>query len=192
MVKQDPTVMCCKTKWSGKNAFHFHRKWWNLWWKWNKNTIYIWKWSKCIWIGRCLISRQSGLFVLPVLCCDIIILTNQFEREIHVINRDTTSKVFICSCYMIGCKSTPLLSCLKQLIPIANTHDGALPVSLWPPWVTPLLKREEVSVYWGHGAGFTGLWLVECNADEDFIQSAVFMMGELREWPLLSPDLSTP
>lgn len=94
---------------------------------------------------------------------------------------------------MIGCKSTPLLSCLKQLIPIANTHDGALPVSLWPPWVTPLLRGEEVCVcvYWGHGAGFTGLWLVECNADEDFIQSAVFMMGEQREWPLLSPDLST-
>lgn len=28
---------------------------------------------------------------------------------------------------------------------------------------------EEVCVYWGRSAAFTGLWLVECNADEDFI-----------------------
>lgn len=112
--------------------------------------------------------------------CYIIVLTNQFEKEICVINRDKTSEVFICSRYTICWKNTPHPFCLKQVIPIANTHDGALPVSLWPSWVTLLLKGEEVCVYGGHGAGFTGLWLVECNADEDFIQSAVLMMGEHR------------
>lgn len=78
-------------------------------------------------------KNREGCFTSPgnleYLCCYIVVFTNQFEREVHLINRDKTSKVFIRSCYMIGCKSTPLLSCLKQLIPIANTHDGALPVS---------------------------------------------------------------
>lgn len=138
----------------------------------------------------CFTSLHNPKY-FPCLCGYITVLTDQFEREIHLINRDKTSKVFICSCYMIGCKSTPLLSCLKQLIPIANTHDGELSVSLWPPWVTPSLVGEEGCVCWGHGASFTRLWLVECNADEDFIQSAVFMMGEQREWPLSSLDLST-
>lgn len=62
----------------------------------------------------------------------IIVHTNQYEKEIDVTNREYTLKVFACSCYTIGCKNIPHLSCLKQLIPIANTHDGALPVSLWP------------------------------------------------------------
>lgn len=142
------------------------------------------------WEG-CFTSLLNPKY-FPCLCGYITTLTDKFEREIHVINRDKTSKVFICSCYMIGCKSTPLLFYLKQLIPIANSHDGALLVSLWPPWVTPLLAVEEGCVCWGHGAGFTRLWLVECNTDEDFIQSAVFMMGEQREWTLSSQDLSTP
>lgn len=74
---------------------------------------------------------------IPIICaaCAAALLSLQtnLKGEIHLINRDKTSEVFICSCYMIGCRDTPLLSCLKQLIPVANTHDGALPVSLWPP-----------------------------------------------------------
>ncbi len=49
----------------------------------------------------------------------------------------------------------------------------------------------RVCVYWDHGAGFTGLCLVECNADEDFIHSVVFMMGEQRDDPD-SPCTSQP
>lgn len=85
----------------------------------------------------------TGAGDLEHLCYYTIALTNQIEWEIRQINRDKTSKVFICSCYMIGCKSTPLPSCLKQLIPIANTHDGALPGFHQPPRVTPLLEGEE-------------------------------------------------
>lgn len=33
--KTGPHRICCKVKRSGKNPFHFHRKWWNLWWKHN-------------------------------------------------------------------------------------------------------------------------------------------------------------
>lgn len=33
--KTGPHRICCKVKRSGKNPFHFHRKWWNLWWKYN-------------------------------------------------------------------------------------------------------------------------------------------------------------
>lgn len=85
--------------------------------------------------------KQSKVFVLPMFLHYSILCL--FEREIHLINRDKTSKVLDYRCYTIGCKCAPLLSCLKQLIPMANTHDGALPVSLWSPWVTPLLNRGE-------------------------------------------------
>lgn len=104
-------------------------------------------------------------------------------EEKQLINRDKTSDIFHCSCYVINCKGTPLLSCLKRLIPIANTHDRAVPVFLWPSWVTPCWRAGGGVCAQGHGARFTGLWLVECNANEDFIQSAVLMMGEQGGWP---------
>lgn len=90
----------------------------------------------------------------------IFALIRRFQKEFQLIKRNKASKIFICSCYKTH------VSCLRQPIPMANARDGALPVCLWPAWLTLLFWEEEVCVYRGHGADFTGLWLEKWNASE--------------------------
>lgn len=74
-----------------------------------------------------LIIWQSRLLILSMY---IFVPMHQFQKEIQLINRKKKLQRY--SSAVVTPENKTHVSCLKQPIPIANAHDGALPVCLWP------------------------------------------------------------
>lgn len=119
------------------------------------------------------------------------VLADQLEsKNTDIVPKEVkTSNMVLCCWYLTGCKSTLLISCFRQLIPIANIHDEACLVCLFgfQKWHHGFEEwgRHSPCLWGGDGACFKGLWLGQCNADEDFTQSVVFMMPEHRRCPFI-------